>query len=162
MQNQEGLTMRSTLATLLSCILVTVSQAQDSEGCSDHPLVGRMPGFYITSCSNSEDSSRVVVGTVDGQYQRKVLFGNVTMIDYCVLDPDAKKPSWLQTVNNYKDAMKKIGARTIVADAHCASFRLTQREQVVWIVIEPTGADSDGANLTTYFIKVIEVQTLIQ
>jgi len=39
---------------LTDSFLTTLCHAQDDPGCKDHPLLSRMPNFYIDSCEENE------------------------------------------------------------------------------------------------------------
>ena len=86
------------------------NQRPDVKGSQDHPLVTRMPGFYIDSYGvkefDAESITREAVGL--GKYEAE---GKVTRISYW-LQPGVNAPSNLQVIRNYRNALQAIGAVT--------------------------------------------------
>ena len=82
--------------------------AQDAEGCKDHPFFSRMPNFYIESCSQSFDKLEYYIS--DGVTDTKE--GDLTKITYNLPDDGSvKKPSPLQIIRNYENAIIKLGGK---------------------------------------------------
>jgi OmpA-OmpF porin, OOP family len=102
---------------LLSLALLVPQQAaaqEDTEGCKDHPLFTRLPGFYIANCDSTQfDLRRFPRGplkeTNDGNRAEAVdVEGAVWKIDYA-LKEEMTKPSPLQIMRNFTNAAKKAG-----------------------------------------------------
>src|SRR6188768_4547404 len=75
---------------------------QDAEGCKDHPMFSRMPGFFINQCAENYASLDVIVGS-ENKIQAEE--GNRTHIDYLFNPTNRKPPSWLQVAKNYENAI---------------------------------------------------------
>lgn len=119
------------LCVLLSP-LVALAQEPDVEGSKDHPLLGRMPGFYISQYEQHEFASHgFLVGgketQVEGRFTR-ILYGK---------QPDAREPSRLQILRNYESALTKIGATVLTSDSDGSSFcKLVKDGREVWVHVD--------------------------
>jgi len=83
---------------------------EDAEGCKDHPQITRFPGTYISECNSNDFSSfDFVVGKDDKTATKE---GRYWQLFYTVQE-GAKKPSTLEVVRNYENAVKKLGGRTV-------------------------------------------------
>ncbi|MDP1569621.1 MAG: OmpA family protein [Vicinamibacterales bacterium] len=93
------------LATVLGVAAATPAYAQpDEEGCADHPLFSRMPGFYLSSCEDQEFSAHTFYldddeRRVEGRYWR---------LDFWIKD-GLKAPGPLQIGRNYWNLMAARG-----------------------------------------------------
>ncbi len=155
------------MKTLFVMLLVVVSfagvHAQDAEGCADHPMLTRMPEYYISECSNSYNQVQVVTAIADGEHQRKTLEGNVTVLEYAYIEEkEAKLPSWFQVVKNYTNAITKIGGKKIFSDPSFATFLVTKGGKEIWIGMDLNTSDAEGTNLYSYNVKVIEIEAMKQ
>jgi outer membrane protein OmpA-like peptidoglycan-associated protein len=99
------------LALPLVFVAATALAQEDEEGCNDHPLFSRMPGYAITGCDDQEfgsfdfelpDASK----TVEGHYWR---------LDFW-LKEGARKVGPLQVGRNYWNAMAAKGGTKLVED----------------------------------------------
>jgi OOP family OmpA-OmpF porin len=107
-----------TLPALLLAAGAAISfavDADDAEGCKDHPLLTRMPNFEISECASSEfDLKRYPVGPAkpeDAEQRNQPLVdveGPFTKLFYR-LKEGGKKPSELQIMRNYENALKQAG-----------------------------------------------------
>ncbi len=80
------------------------AQEPDANGCKDHQLFSRFPGFYIQRCTvNGFGAHAFRAGkkevTVEGRYTEIMYYKN----------ENAKAPSPLQVHRNFENAIKKIG-----------------------------------------------------
>jgi outer membrane protein OmpA-like peptidoglycan-associated protein len=100
------------LILLLACLTIVTAPAfaqEDEEGCKDHPMFSRMPGFYISYCEDQEFSTHEFeladgYQNVEGRYWR---------IDFWIKE-GAKTPGPLQIGRNYWNAMAAKGGTRIV------------------------------------------------
>jgi len=129
-----------------------IGYAQDDPGCKDHPLLTRMPNFYIDSCEENEFD----------QYQFKDAQGNwVTaegayyFIKYA-LKEGAKAPSELQIVRNYSNAIQKAGGKAVFETRDTAYLKLEKGGATAWIHVE---AHSVG---TAYNVVFVEKKAMAQ
>lgn len=92
------------------------AQNEDAEGCKDHPLFNRMPGFHIAECKQSQfDLKRFPVAAPkdEGSEAKSTeVEGAFYFIRY-ELKEGATRPSPLQTMRNFQNAAKKSGAAVV-------------------------------------------------
>jgi OmpA-OmpF porin, OOP family len=96
-------------AALVGAAAAQEPGAPDEEGCKDLPVLSRMPGCSITSCSAKEyDAAEVQVGAMDdqkGDFQKKSLEGQVDVVTYIC----PERLSLLQIGRNAENALKTAG-----------------------------------------------------
>ena len=110
--------------------------AQDAEGCKDHPFFSRMPNFYIESCSQSFDKLEYYVS--DGVTDTKE--GDLTKITYDLPDDaSVKKPSPLQIIRNYENAIIKLGGKKIYVNGQYLNYSLKKNSKEYIICVEMNG-----------------------
>ncbi|HKK41440.1 MAG TPA: OmpA family protein [Bacteroidales bacterium] len=97
---------------LASPFAVTLNAQQDVPGGKDHPLLTRMPGFYLSGYKEAEfDSYRFI-----GADKKPVsIEGHKYYIEY-KLKPGLQEPGELKIRRNVQDALKNIGGRVIFDD----------------------------------------------
>jgi OOP family OmpA-OmpF porin len=148
---------------LLSVSVVSGFAQDDAEGCKDHALLTRMPAYYISSCSNSYNQAEIVTGSANGEQVRKTIEGNVTSLEYNQKEGnEGKLPSWFQVVKNYDNALAKVGGKKVFSDGGVATFHLTGNKKDVWIALELNTSDAEGANLYSFYAKIIEMEEMKQ
>lgn len=120
------------LVALVMVPLVALAQEQDVEGSKDHPLLSRMPGYYISQYEQSEFAGHAfLVGGKETQVE-----GRLTRILYGK-QPDAKEPSRLQILRNYESALAKIGGTVLTSDADGSSYlKLVKDGREVWVHVD--------------------------
>jgi outer membrane protein OmpA-like peptidoglycan-associated protein len=80
---------------------------EDAQGCKDHPLFTRMPGYRITLCRNLDFDAE---DFIDPATKRKVTVeGRKYHTEYVTKKEYEFKYSRLQVSRNYVNAIKKIG-----------------------------------------------------
>jgi len=90
------------------------AQAQDHEGCKDHPLISRYPGSTLTDCLQKDfDQFNLPVGkNAEGKFLKtEPLEGKITAIQYEA--PQGR--SVLEVFRNYQSALSKAGFQTILS-----------------------------------------------
>ncbi len=91
-------------AALVCLAMPAFAQDPDAEGCKDHPLLTRFPGFRIQRCTNLDfGSHKFVAGK-----KEQVVEGRYTEIMY-YLDEGAKAPGVVALHRNIQNALAKIG-----------------------------------------------------
>jgi outer membrane protein OmpA-like peptidoglycan-associated protein len=151
------------LAALFAVVLLAVpASAEDAEGCKDHPMFNRMPGFNLGECSLKEfDGYKFPTGTEvsgdDGKFQ--VVEGKWSYYTY-ERPGDLGITSAAQIFRNFENALRQINA-TIVAKVvepgNSYSFitaKLVKPGSEVWILV--TGSDS------YYNLTIVEKQAMEQ
>jgi OOP family OmpA-OmpF porin len=89
------------------------AQQQDIKGSKDHPLVSRMPDFWLSEYKESEFDSYKFIGA-----DKKPLSieGHKYSILY-KLKSGVSDPGALKITRNFQDALKKIGGKVVLDDS---------------------------------------------
>lgn len=97
-----------------------LAEEKDIEGSKDHPLVTRMPGYYISSYEAKEwDSMDSAYATgADARWE-----GKTTRIGYTV-QPGGRQISMMQIARNYEAAVKKIGGKILYAEGNITCAKI--------------------------------------
>jgi len=142
-----------TIITLVIFIFITnMAIAQDDPGCKDHPMITRMPGFYIDSCEKKEFEQYKFV---DSKGNEQPVEGAYTFIKYALKD-GAKAPSELQIVRNYANAIQKIGGITVFEARGQGYLKVEKTGSTTWVHVR---AHSVGE---AYDLVVIEKKAMAQ
>ncbi len=123
----------------------------DAEGCKDHPMLSRMPSFYITGCERSHDEVEFYVA---GEKTQKVE-GQMTRVSYG-LKESAEAPSYFQLRKNYENAVKSLGGTVLYVEEAYLSGKITRGGQEVWVQLQA----ANGA--TVYDLTIVEKQAMTQ
>jgi OmpA-OmpF porin, OOP family len=115
---------------------VITDKKEDKPGSQDHPLLSRIPDFYISSYQDIEF----------GQYKFKTKKGKVTVegrkfeISY-TQQKGAQTMSGLQKVRNYTNAIKKINGEIFKEESNYGTMKVVADNREIWIqVSNPYGA----------------------
>jgi len=110
--------MKNVMAVVFSLFFVlagfvsSVAAEQDVKGSRDHPLLSRMPDFYIAEYKDSEFDSHKFIG----QDKKTVsIEGHKYYILYR-LNKGVAEPGELKIRRNIQDALKKIGGKVVFDD----------------------------------------------
>ena len=127
-------------------------RAQDSEGCKDHPLLTRMPGYVIFECTQNFNE----LDFADLKGEEVKLEGNLTY-NWYTLNPDSGKPepSFLQIIKNYQNAIVKIGGKKIFEDESNGFYELNKGSKFYKIKIACT-------NTSDYMLFILEMEPMKQ
>ncbi len=145
-------TKRMTIALLAAVAFTGPAWAQtpDVKGSKDHPLVTRMPGFYIRQYDEKEfDSAEVYV-----QDKGISVEGRKYDIRY-TLNDGINSPSRLQVMRNYENALGKLGGVfTYKRDDrfHCKVEREGKR---TWVLL-------NAYHPADYYLTIVEEQGMRQ
>ena len=110
---------------------ITYAQNKDVKGSSDHPLITRMPDFWIASYQESEYESHTFR---DGANNKIDIEGHKYFIEYR-LNKGGKEPGRLMILKNHENALKKINAEilsTTKKDLYC---KVTVEGKEIWIQV---------------------------
>jgi outer membrane protein OmpA-like peptidoglycan-associated protein len=116
--NMGGNKMKRVLAVVCSLIFVvavsgiSMAAETDLKGSKDHPMLSRMPNFYISGYKYAEFDS---YGFVDQNKKKINVEGRKYFIEYR-LTKDAAAPGELKIRRNIQDALKKIGGKVVFDD----------------------------------------------
>jgi OmpA-OmpF porin, OOP family len=141
--------MPAKLAVVLAVVFQAAAVAAgepDREGCKEHPLFTRMPGYRITQCETKDFDSKQLRAeqgkevTVEGRYL-SVTYG---------IDEGTTEASRVQIHRNYQNAIKKIGGTVLFNDGDGNEYlRVVSGGKEYWVVV--------GAYITwQYSIEVVE------
>jgi OmpA-OmpF porin, OOP family len=162
------------LIVLAVCSLfssVPASAQQDEQGCKDHPVFNRLPGFYIASCDSSQfDLRRFPQGALkdspegDKRAPSVEVEGPVWKINYEIKE-GVTKPSPLQIMRNFQNAVKQGGGAvegqypgwcegmldpSLNVGNGCTNFgvsmRFTRGQREVWAYVQASG-EGEGYEL---------------
>lgn len=123
-----------TLALILGLCLAGVvpAAAQDEPGSKDHPLIARMPGFYISFYKNVDFDAYEFPVKDDTDPLR--VEGKLIHVSYYIKE-GAKVPSQLEILRNHRNAFLKAGARQIWADGDARMTFRFDKPSTIWIEV---------------------------
>ncbi len=141
----------SRIAILTACaaLLLGTSAAiaqQDAKGSQDHPLITRMPGYYISEYKVEEFAAfdPTVIGGKEVHWEgRKYSFSYERK-------EGATPVSMLQIVRNYEAAIKKIGGTRLGGDERRMAAEIRKGAAMTGVYVE---AFNDGAE---YQLTIVE------
>jgi len=138
---------------VLMLIIITAGFAQDYEGCKDHPLLTRMPEYYITECAQNYNQ----LDFVNANGEDIVLEGNLTYIWYTMNTESGKtEPSYFQIIKNYSNAILKIGGKKIYENVDYGGFYNLKKNGKEYNIKVTCTNNSD------YFLNILEMETMLQ
>lgn len=110
--------MRKVVAAMCSALAlviafdVSIAGAQDVPGSKDHPLLSRMPNFYISAYKELEFDSHRFIGA---DKKPTSVEGHKYTIEYR-MTKGAAEPGELKIRRNIQDALKKVGGEVVFDD----------------------------------------------
>jgi outer membrane protein OmpA-like peptidoglycan-associated protein len=144
------------LAVLAAACVAAPVMAQpkkDAAGCSDHPLLTRLPDYWIESCTQKQfDSYKFAVGKTTSAVEGK--FWNLRYQPPAGLQT---KPSALQVLRNVETAIKRVGGTVVASDSSKETLKLTNEGKELWIEV---WADYTGKYILTVVEKAAMEQQL--
>jgi OOP family OmpA-OmpF porin len=152
--------MNRIIAVILCMLLVLVSlnvsfAEKDKPGSKDHPLLTRMPDFYINVYEDKEfDKYDFFVKTAD-KISRVSVEGHMYYIQYN-LNQGAKQPGDLKVVRNIQNALIKIGGKVIFEGERpwSSTIKLEKSGKETWVEIR--------AWPTLYRLTIVEKEVMKQ
>jgi outer membrane protein OmpA-like peptidoglycan-associated protein len=138
----------------MSCLTVGIAFAQtDIQGSKDHPLITRMPGYYISEYNLSEFGSYdpTIIDGKDVHWE-----GKVYSIGYS-REENGRPISMLQIVRNYEAAVKRIGGKILGSgDARRMAAEIRKDGTLTGVYVE---AVNEGRS---YSLTIVESQAMQQ
>ena len=147
-----GKVMFGTLFGLLFTSGLLLAQQEDLPDSKDHPLLTRMPDFYI---SGYEDKEFDQADFKTDQGEDIKVEGHKYHIEYDI-KKGKKAPSELQILKNYENAIKKIGGSKSYEAPGEAWLKLEAGGKITWIYLY---AHCDGE---CYELTIIEQKRMVQ
>ena len=142
------------LAVVLASSLSTTwaQEEKDIEGGQDHPLLSRMPGFYMSAYETKDFDSyqSPYVEGKDGLWE-----GKLTKVSYTRKE-GSKPVSMVQIVRNYEDAAKKIGGKVLHKDQRILDMRIQKNGSITSVEV---AAFNDGRD---YELLIVESKPMEQ
>jgi OOP family OmpA-OmpF porin len=152
---KEGIMKRFTVlfafAVLLFSGVALAAQETDEEGCKDHPLLSRMKGYKISYCESNFDAVEFTVG----EDQTRTLEGRKTAINYDLTE-GAAKPSELQILRNYINAVKAAGGTLVYQSDTYMCSKIAKEGGEIWVSV----STANGGN--GYQLIILEVGEMAQ
>jgi outer membrane protein OmpA-like peptidoglycan-associated protein len=152
-------TLFKSIFLLSACLLLAVSLVsageEDNPECKDHPLLTRMPGFYLDDCEEFEfDAFKL-----KNEKGEKITVEGHKYKMYYYLKEGAKRPSQLQIVRNYQNAIKKIGGTLLFTDSYNANSYMKAKSgnKVIWVGLEQDNWQGSG-----YYLTILEEEAMVQ
>lgn len=152
--------MKTPIALLPSLLVASLLAAPcragqtDAAGCKDHPVLTRLPDYWIQSCVDKQfDAYKFAVagGKISAVEGR---FWNIRYQPPAALNP---KPGTLQVLRNVENAVKKIGGTVVAADSSKETLTLAKDGKELWI---EAWADYTGKYILTIVEKAAMAQQL--
>lgn len=126
-------------------------QQKDAANCKDHPLLSRLPDYWIESCVQKQfDAYKFAVGK--GQNSVEGQFWNIR---YQPPRGLTSKPSTLQVLRNVENAIKKVGGTVLASDSSKETLKLEHDGKELWVEV---WADYTGK----YILTIVEKAAMAQ
>lgn len=146
------------LFIVLSVNQLGFTQAEDAEGCKDHPLFNRLPNFKLYQCQENFASLELILGGDKKEEhegtrnQMKYLFDNK--------ENTVKPPSWLQIRRNYENAIVKAGGKKIYSDQSYANFKFTQDGKETYVQLNLTSGEELAVE--EFWVDILQKEAMKQ
>ncbi len=125
---------------------------KDRPGSKDHPILTRMPNFFIDDYKEKEFDQYNFKGK---QGEKLTVEGRKVYIDYGVKSGE-KIPSELQIIRNHTNAIKQIGGTILHEDGYNAYMKVEKEGKETWIHVR---AYNQGK---AYSLNIIEKKAMVQ
>jgi OmpA-OmpF porin, OOP family len=139
--------MKKILYIVLSILCVSaaaLSEQMDAKGTKDHPLFTRMPGYWIHGCDQREfDAHKFTIAPgktieVEGKYYSVRYYPQNTL---------TQKPSELQILRNFENAVVKLGGKLLTKDKSRETLTLIRDGKEYWIEVWAEFTGKYGLNI---------------
>lgn len=124
---------------------ISFAQEEDKEGSKDHPLLSRIPGYYISDQIN-KDFDVYTSPYID---KDNVWEGKLTQINYS-LKEGSKEFSFIQIVRNYENAVKKLGGKILLSETRILHAKIEKNKGLTYVSVE---AFNDGWDYTLIIVE---------
>jgi outer membrane protein OmpA-like peptidoglycan-associated protein len=142
-----------TLLLLIALPLTLRAQEEkDIEGGKDHPLLTRMPGFYIDKYE-VKDFDSFQSAYLEGK--AGLWEGKISRLGYH-RKSDAKPVSMVQIARNYENAIRKLGGKTLYNEGRVIGGMIQKGKSVTWVEV---AAFNEGVG---YELTIVESKAMEQ
>jgi outer membrane protein OmpA-like peptidoglycan-associated protein len=124
---------------------ISFAQEEDKEGSKDHPLLSRIPSYYISEQIIKDFD----VYTSPYIETDNVWEGKLTQINYS-LKEGSKEFSFIQIVRNYENAVKKLGGKILLSETRILNAQIEKNKGVTYVSVE---AFNDGRDYTLIIVE---------
>ncbi len=139
-------------ACTLCFIVLGMAQQTDVKDCKDHPLFTRMPTTWIHGCVEKEFD---VYAFPVAKGKTEQVEGHFWRIDYYPQATAKVKPSELQILRNFENAVKKLGGKVLYSEKYLETMQLTKDGKEFWVCVR---AEFTGK----YWLYIVEKQAMSQ
>lgn len=134
----------------------TAFAQEDVAGSKDHPLLTRMPNYYITDYEE-KDFDQADFRNKKGEEIK--VEGHVYRISYAFKE-GFKAATALQVVRNYENALRKIGGVLIYEESpYEAWLELKKNDKKFWVYVDSWSGGGEGE---TYNLLIVEKAGMAQ
>ena len=138
------------LFALLVTPVLSVAQ-EDVPDSKDHPLLTRMPDFYISDYEYKEFDKADFKNSKGEDIKVE---GHIFDIFYQIKE-GKKAPGKVQVLRNYENAIKKIGGSTVYEAKKEAWLKVVKDGKITWIYVDArTGGE--------YELEIVEKKAMVQ
>ena len=107
---------------------------KDDSKCKDHPMFTRMPTYWIRGCDEKQfNAYDFIVGMTKDKPSTEHVEGHFWKISYYPQATATQKPSDLQIIRNYENAVRKIGGTVVWSDKGRATFKIVKNGNETWV-----------------------------
>lgn len=129
-----------------------VAQEKDDAACKDHPLINRMPDYWLRSCSVRQFDA---FGFKVGPGKTTSVEGALSITRYIPMSRLTIRPSALQILRNFESAVKRLGGSVVYSETGSETMKLARDGKEIWIEV---GASPQSS----YNVTVVEKQAMAQ
>lgn len=131
--------------TILILTSISFAQETDKDGTQDHPLLSRIPNYYISD-QIVKDFDVFTSPYID---KDNVWEGKFTQTNYSHIE-GTKELSFIQIVRNYENSVKKLGGKTLLSDGRVYHGKIEKNKWVTYISAE---AFNEGRDYTLIIVE---------
>jgi outer membrane protein OmpA-like peptidoglycan-associated protein len=131
--------------TILILTSISFAQETDKDGTQDHPLLSRIPNYYISD-QIVKDFDVFTSPYID---KDNVWEGKFTQTNYSHME-GTKELSFIQIVRNYENSVKKLGGKTLLSDGRVYHGKIEKNKGVTYISAE---AFNEGRDYTLIIVE---------
>ena len=124
----------TTVGSVMLLLLATglCAGQPDKTGCKDSPLFTRMPGYWIYNCEQKQFD---VHAFTIGKGQTSNVEGQLWKITYYPNTDLAQKPSDIQILRNFENAVQKLDGTVVSSEKGKDTLKLTKDSKEIWVEV---------------------------